>query len=104
MRAAESITLHPHTGKDREGVDSWGADVVLENAAIPYPRTTEGDLQEGGTVVGENVWIPGDRGAAITSEDNITLRGVRYRIEGRPTDIRKAGRRKGVLVQLGAVV
>lgn len=104
MRAVENIIVHPHTGKDREGVDTWGTDLVLEQAAIPYPRSTEGDLEDGGTIVGENVWIPGDRGATITSEDNITLRGVRYRIEGRPADIRKAGRRKGVLVQLGGVV
>lgn len=103
MIASEDITVHPHTGKDREGVDSWGADVVLERAAIPYPRSSD-DLETGGTVVGENIWIPGDRGATIKSEDNITLRGVRYRIEGRPADIRKAGRRKGVLVQLGAIV
>jgi hypothetical protein len=101
--AAEDITLHPHAGKDREGVDSWGADVVLTRAAIPYPRSSD-DLAEGGTIVGENIWIPGDRGATIKSEDNITLRGTRYRIEGRPADIRKTGRRKGVLVQLGAIV
>lgn len=103
MIAAEDIILHPNNGKDREGVDTWGADVLLERAAIPYPRTSD-DLEEGGTIVGENVWIPGDRGATIKSEDNITLRGTRYRIEGRPADIRKAGRRKGVLVQLGGVV
>ena len=103
MIASEDIIVHPHTGKDREGVDTWGTDVVLAKAAIPYPRSSS-DLEEGGTIVGENVWIPGDRGASIKSSDNITLRGVRYRIEGRPEDIRKAGRRKGVLVQLGAIV
>lgn len=103
MRAAEDITVHPHAGQDREGVDSWGDDVVLERAAIPYPRSSD-DLTEGGTIVGENVFVPGDRGAFIKSADNITLRGTRYRIEGRPEDLRKSGRRKGILVQLGAVV
>lgn len=103
MIASEDIIVHPHAGKDREGVDSWGADIPLEKAAIPYPRSSS-DLDEGGTIVGENIWIPGDRGATIKSDDNITLRGTRYRIEGRPADIRKAGRRKGVLVQLGAIV
>jgi hypothetical protein len=103
MMASEDIIVHPHAGKDREGVETWAADVLLERAAIPYPRSSS-DLEEGGTIVGENVWIPGDRGAFIRSVDNITLRGVRYRIEGQPADIRKAGRHKGVLVQLGAVV
>jgi hypothetical protein len=103
VRGAEDVIVHPYAGKDREGVDSWGADVVLARAGIPYPRSSS-DLEEGGTIVGENVFIPGDAGAAITSKDNITLRGVRYRIDGRPSDLRKSGRRKGVIVQLGAVV
>lgn len=104
MRGSEDVTVHPYGGKDREGVDSWGADVLLAKAGIPYPRTTEGDLDDGATIVGENVFIPGDVGAAITSQDNITLRGTRYRIEGRPVDLRRGGRRKGILVQLGGVV
>lgn len=103
MRGSEDITVHPYAGKDREGVDSWGDDVILEKAAIPYPRSSD-DLEEGGTIVGENVFIPGDAGEDITSEDNITLRGVRYRIEGRPADLRRNARRKGILVQLGGVV
>jgi hypothetical protein len=103
VRGAEDVIVHPYAGKDREGVDSWGADVLLERAGIPYPRSSD-DLEEGGTIVGENVFIPGDIGATITSKDNITLRGVRYRVEGRPADLRKSGRRKGVLVQLGGVV
>ena len=103
MRGSEDVIVHPYAGKDREGVDSWGTDVILEKAGIPYPRSSE-DLEDGGTIVGENVFIPGDAGAAIKPQDNITLRGVRYRIEGRPADLRKAGRRKGILVQLGGVV
>lgn len=103
MRGSEDVIVHPYGGKDRQGVDSWGADILLERAGIPYPRSST-DLEEGGTIIGENVFIPGDAGAAITSEDNITLRGVRYHIEGRPEDLRKSGRRKGILVQLGGVV
>lgn len=101
-RAAEDITLHPNTGKSREGVQTWGPDVLLEAAAIPWPRTSN-DLEEGGSIIGENVFIPGDRGAAIKASDQVTLRGVRYGIDGKPGDLRKAGRRKGVLLNLVAV-
>jgi hypothetical protein len=102
MRASEDITLHPHLGKNREGVESWGDAVVLKQAAIPWPRTSN-DLDEGGTIIGENVFLPGDVGASIKSADQVTLRGQRYAIDGKPGDLRKGGRRKGILLNLKAV-
>ena len=100
MRGNETIILHPFVRKVRDVVE-WDDDVSIEGC-IPYPRTSS-ELDEGGTIIGENVFVPGDAGAAIKSTDNVTLRGVRYALDGKPGDLRKGGRRKGVLLILKAV-
>lgn len=101
MRGAETIILHPRLPGGRDGAQNWGEDVEIKGV-IPYPRTSS-ELDEGGTVIGENVFVPGDAGAAIKSTDNVTLRGVRYALDGKPGDYRKAGRRKGVILVLKGV-
>lgn len=100
MRGNETITVHPHTGQDREGVDTWGANYDVPGC-IPWPRTSD-ELDEGGTVIGENVFVPAG-GAAIGEKDNVTLRGTRYAVDGKPGDFRKSGRAKGVLVLLKGI-
>ena len=102
MQAAEDIIWYANLGKDREGVDSWADPVTYERSAIPWPRTSA-ELDEGGTVIGENVWMPGSRGVDISAEDQIILRGVRYALDGKPGEIRKAGRIKGFLLTLKAI-
>jgi hypothetical protein len=101
MKGTEKILLHPRLPGGRDGAQSWGPDVEIAGV-IPFPRTST-ELDEGGTVIGENIFIPGDLGAAIKSTDNVTLRGVRYALDGKPGDYRKAGRRKGVLLILKGV-
>lgn len=102
MRGNETITVHPHTGQDREGVDTWGDDYDVEGV-IPWPRTSN-ELDRGGTVIGENIFVPaGAGGDDIEDLDNVTLRGIRYAVDGKPGDLRKSGRRKGLLVLLKAV-
>lgn len=100
MRGNETITVIPNTGKDREGVDTWGASYDIEGC-IPWPRTSD-ELEQGGTVIGENVFVPAG-GEAIKAQDNVTLRDVRYAVDGKPGDLRKSGRRKGVLLVLKAI-
>lgn len=100
MRGNETITVFPHTGKDRDGIDSFGPSYDVPGC-IPYPRTSD-ELAQGGTVIGENVFVP-TGGSAIKAQDNVTLRGTRYAVDGKPGDFRKSGRAKGVLVLLKAI-
>jgi hypothetical protein len=103
MRGAETITVHPHTGQDWEGVDTYGTTYTVAGC-IPWPRTSA-ELEEGGTVIGEHVWVPPVAGAnsTIKDKDNVTLRGIRYAVDGKPGDLRKAGRAKGLLVILKGI-
>ena len=101
MIGQETITVHPHAGQDREGVDTWGVDYDVKGV-IPWPRTSD-ELDQGGTIIGENVFIPPGPGEAIEDLDNVTLRGIRYAVDGKPGDLRKSGRKKGTLVLLKAV-
>lgn len=100
MRGNETITVFPHTGQDRDGIDTYGTEYDVEGC-IPWPRTSD-ELSEGGTVIGENVFVPAG-GAAIKAQDNVVLREVRYAVDGKPGDFRKSGRAKGVLVLLKAI-
>lgn len=100
MRGNETITVIPNTGQDRDGVDTFGEPYDIEGC-IPYPRPSD-DLEEGGTIIGENVFVPAGA-EAVKSSDNVELRGTRYAVDGKPGDFRKSGRRKGILLILKAI-
>lgn len=99
MRGTETAIVHPSTGKDRNGVDTWGPNRTVEGV-IPWPRTSA-ELDDGGTHIGENVLFP--PGSVVKNGDNVTLRGVRYAVDGRPGDLRLRGRKRGLLVLLKGV-
>lgn len=85
---AETVTLHPHTGDTTDSSGStipvYGADVALDDAIV-YPGASSesevpGDVVIGGLTVqwvGQPLQMPG-------ALDEMTARGLRYRVDADP--------------------
>lgn len=105
MRGTEIIVVHrPTTQFTRTGeVTTWAPDRAVKGCVI-VPRTAgdERNDRQNTTIIGVAVYAP--PGTDVESTDEVTARGVRWRVDGEPGDYRSAGgQRKAVAVNLRRV-
>jgi hypothetical protein len=96
----EVIVIHPFTGRDQMGDESWGPDRTIQ-ACIAWPATSD-EIDAGGYITdGWNVYIPPDQpdGVLPKARDEVTFNGVRYEIKGVPGRYRY-NEDKGTLIVL----
>lgn len=105
MRGTETIVVHRPTvvfGRTGE-VTTWAAPRAVKGCII-VPRTAGDELndRQNTTIIGIVVYAP--PGTDVKATDEVTARGVRWRVDGEPGDYRSAGgQRKTVAVNLRRV-
>lgn len=104
MRGSETIVVHRSTGQNRFGESSGTDPDVFVRSCIILPResTREIDGRQSTVISGLVVYAP--PGSDIRATDEVTARGVRWRVDGEPGDYRSAGgQRKTLAVNLERV-
>lgn len=85
MTGDEEIIVHPFSGRDQMGDETWGADRTIKSC-IAWPGQSA-EFDQGGFITdGWNVYIPpGEPEENLPGpRDEVTLHGVRYEIKGVP--------------------
>src|ERR1043165_2473275 len=96
MKPKITATAPPSTGKNRDGDPGWGDDFDIAGV-LAWPATSA-ELDDGGTITSD-IFIYTPKGAAeIKAVDNVTVRGVRYSVDGVPGSYADFG--KGTIVKL----
>lgn len=99
MATRESVIRYPAVEKDRFGDPTGTSRPVTIDGAIVYPRSSNEDADAANMVIDRlGMLLP--VGTTVTAEDQFSVRGKRYSVEGEPYDTR----RKGVLVSLAGAV
>lgn len=96
MKRKITVTVHPSTGKNRDGDPTWGDDFDI-SGVLAWPAQSA-ELDDGGTITSD-IFIYTPKGAAeIKAVDNVTVKGARYSVDGVPGSYEDFG--KGTVVKL----
>lgn len=101
-RGGVTAIVHPAGKVGRFGVRAWGKDREVKGC-IETPRFGEVEEDEDGAArtvsTGAAILMPVK--AVVTEDDEVTVFGVRYEVDGPPTMLRKkSGRAVNLLVNL----
>lgn len=96
MKRKLIITVHPFIKKDRDGDPEFGDDFEIRGV-LSWPAQSA-ELEDGGTITSDRFIFTPYNAAEIKATDNVTVKGLRYSVDGVPGSYEDFG--KGTLIKL----